>query len=338
MQRILILLFILAVGAGVFYLIQDRDSTGTSDLPDDPAKKGSAGNADGTGLAGAGDNVGPDALPELKKVDGNARVLLLAKHQGTWPMLMITSLQQMRELEYRTWFVEDINEGGGKAGDGRGMAELKAMPDAQYLLDHDVQAIFLDTVDPNAFPEGFWKVVAERVKDGKTGLYVRPSFLVGDGGEGVSEHPMLTHPVLKELLPIDKAALMQGTPLPGVYPEARALTVTADGKKHPATMLVNNEVASGKAWARTATGKGAYATKFCYPVTELKPGAKVLVEVSAATPVPAIVATDPEGTKARVLWMGNTDFGQEAYHVRSKDMIIKLLVNHWAYWLAGQTE
>lgn len=337
MQRIFILLFLIAVGVGLFFLIQDDGDNGTGDLPDDPATTGGTSD-EAAGLEVASGNVGPDALPELRKLEGTARVLLIGKHEGTWPMLMISALQQVLGLEYRTWFVEGIQERKGKAGDGRGMAELKAAPDAQYLLDHDVQAIFLDTVDPNAFPEGFWKVVADRVNSGQTGLFVRPSYLVGAGNEGVSEHPMLTHPILKALLPIERAALLQGTPAPGIFAEPQPLTVTQEGKEHPATRLVNNDIASGKAWARTATGKGAFGTKFCYPVLELKPGMQTLVEASAATPVPAIVATPDGAGKPRVLWMGNADFGQDAYHVMSKDTILKTLVNHWAYWLSGQTQ
>ena len=162
---------------------------------------------------------------------------------------------------------------------------------------------------------------------------------MGDGGVAVTQHPALTHPVLGKLLPVKRAALIEGSPLPGVYPQQRPLGVTAQGKRHPATRFVRNEVASGNIWLKaTDGGEGSFGTKFCYPVLEPAPGAQVLVEAEAATSVPAIIATPHLQNRPRVLWMGNTDFGQRTYYNQARDATQKLLVNHWILWLVGQVE
>lgn len=335
MQRIFLFLFIVAVGVGVYFLITSDDTPQGTTPVDEPGN--GSGETTGGGLAGA-TGVGPDAVPELRRLDRPSRALVIAKHAASWPALVISVLQQMRAVDYRSWYLENAKTKEAGPGDGRGMAALEAQPTGQYLRDHDIEALFLDSLDPNALPDAFWDVVTERVENGRMGLYFRPSFYVGAGGAGVTQHPALSHPKLAALLPIARGALIQGTPLPGVYVEAQPLRVTAQGKRHPATRLVNNELASGKAWASTAAGDGAFATKFNYPVIDLAPGAQSLVELEAATAVPAIVATAAVAGKPRVIWMGNTDFGQRAYHVRSKDGLMKLLVNHWVLWLVGQNE
>lgn len=335
MQRILILVFLLAVAGGIYWLVSSESDGPGDDLTSDATDPGTT-DPDGTGLKGSSQGPGPDALPELRKVIRPTNVLMLANRQASWPMLVLSTIRQFKDVEYRSWFLDDMNTRQGVAGDGRGMAELKAAPDDQYLIAHDVEVLFLDALDPNAMPESFWKVVAERVNSGRMGLYFRPTMPIAADGTALSEHPALSHPVLKELLPIARAALIQGTPQPGVFGEPQPLRVTPVGIKHPATRLVDNDIASGKAWARTAEGDGAFSTKFCYPVLETKPGMQTLVELEAATPIPAIVATPDGAGKPRVLWMGNVNFSQRAYHIFTKDQIQKLLVNHWLFWLAGQ--
>jgi hypothetical protein len=333
-QRIGLLLVILAVGAGVWYLITRDDVTTVTSIPDTPEaappSKGEGGLEGNKSASGVGDG----ALPHLLALPSAARVLLVGKHQGSWPELMVHAFQQIRELEYRTWYTHDVATRKPGAGVGRGMEELKALPTAEYLEAQDVRALFLDSVDPNVFPETFWNVVTARVESGRMGLYIRPGFPVGEGGASVTQHPALTHPALKALLPIERAALLQGSPTPGVESGGRALRVTTVGMEHPATRLVDNTTASQRVWDRASSGTGSFAAVFCYPVLDLKPGAKTLVEWQAATSVPAVVSS-ADG-EARVLWMGNVDFGQRTYFVRSKDSIQKLLANHWILWLVGE--
>ncbi len=332
MQRIAIILFLLAAGVGIWFLItQDDQPSGEPELEGGTPP----GRTDGDPEMAVNKGVPDNALPALKTIPTTARVLLIGQHHNTWPATMILAFDQIADLEYRTWFLEHMKTRTAFAGDGRGMAELKAKPDADYLRANDVQALFLDTFDPNVFPEAFWNTVTERVDSGAMGLYFRPSFLVGTGGEGVTQHPALTHPQLSALLPVAKAQLLQGTPPPGSFTNEQPLRVTTEGIQHPATRLVDNDTASAAAWGRTAEGDGRFGTKFVYPVTELKPGAQTLVELEAATRVPALIATAPE-SKRRVIWMGNHDFGQRTHHVRSKDNIQKLLPNHWVLWLIGR--
>lgn len=344
MQRILILLVLLAAGAGIWFLASDRNPAGSGETPIDESPEPANGNGETpepgeAGLKGGVENpVGPDAKPEALQLERPSRVLFIGKHQGSWPMLMISVFQHVRALEYRTWFTQDIRTRKGVPGDGRGMTALTALPTGAYLDDNDVEALFLDVVDPNALPKSFWDVVTERVQSGRMGLYLRPSQLISEGGVAVSQHPALSHPALRALLPVARAASIEGSPLPGVFPQGAPLSVTEAGRRHPATRLVANEKASGNTWAAASTGEGAFDTKFCYPVIELAAGAQTLVQAEAATPIPAVVATADVQGRPRVLWMGNNDFGQRTYFVRAKDEIQKTLANHWVVWLVGQAE
>lgn len=339
MQRILIFLVLIAAGVGIWFLATNDDPVDPGDVPSQtPTPEDGPRNPsdDETRLERATSPVGPDAEAELLALERPARVLFIGKHQGSWPMLVIGALQQFRDLDYRTWFTSDIKTQQPVAGDGRGMAALTDTPTGAYLDDQDVDALFLDVVDPNAFPKSFWDVVKNRVSSGRMGLYMRPAYLVGEGGVALSQHPALSHPTLSGLLPIASGASIEGSPLPGVFPKGVSLAITASGKKHPATRLVENDIASGNLWQAATSGEGALSTKFCYPVIDLAPGAQVLVEAEAATTLPAIVATPDGEGRPRVLWMGNADFGQRAYFVRGKDEFQKLLVNHWIVWLVGQ--
>ena len=339
MQRILIVLLLLAAAVGVYVFVTHQPSDEPTVEPVEDDTSGNATTEPDKGLKGAKGRVGADAKAEIIQLDSPARALFIGKHQGSWPMLVVSVMQYLRDLEYRTWFVDDVATRKGVAGDGRGMAALTDAPTGQYLLDHDVEALFLDAFDPNALPTSFWEVVRDRVTSGRMGLYFRPTYLVGDGGVGVTQHPALTHPILGALLPVKRAAQIEGSPLPGVYPEPRPLAVTALGKRHPATRFVRNETASGNVWAgATDGGDGSFMTKFCYPVLEPTPGAQVLVEAEAATSVPALIATPHLANRPRVLWMGNTDFGQRTYFVQARDAVQKLLVNHWIIWLLGRVE
>ncbi len=335
MQRIALLILILAVAGGVWYVIQ-QDESGTTNLPSDPAAKAAEADGQTPGLDRGTKAAMPAPDPVMQRLKSPARLLLLGQMRGTWNMTMLMVCASTRGLSYRSWFLHDLKGGDGTAGDGRGMTALTEKPTAAYLEDEDVQVLMLDVLDPNAYGMDFWKVVRKRVQSGRMGLLVHPGYpvLVGEGA--VSEHPMLSHPILKTLLPVTRAALLEGTPVPGTFPAPQGMSPTSEGTRHPASRLVGVPDVSLRAWAKATSGKGALSTQFCYPVEEIRDTAQTLVTCDAVTSIPMLVATIP-GAQARVLWMGNVDFSSETHKVRAKDAIQKILVNHWIVWLAGQS-
>lgn len=338
MQRVVILILILAVAGGVYYLISSDDSgPNDGDLTADgnPGVGKKGGDAGLNPKAKKGELPLPD--PVMRQLQSPARALLIGKHKEGWNHTILMVCAAMRDLTFRSWFLQDASgDGGGSAGPGsRGTKPLEGKPTADDLTDEDVTVLILDNIDPNALPTEFWNVVSARVTSGRMGLYVRPGFPGGNDGRGLSEHPMLSHPVLKELLPVKSAALLSGTPVPGIFAEPQTLSVTSDGTRHPATRLVAVPEGSVKAWGAATSGPGALGCKFCYPVTEVKAEWQQLVNCDAATPLPAVIATLPTA-KMRVLWQGNVDFGHKTHYVRGKDAIQKIFINHAILWLAGQ--
>lgn len=334
MKNALSIVLILAVAVvGLSFLQQEGGDEGTGNgatpATDDPppAKKNEK-----TGLEPAkAKGPLPAPIPEELALKTPARLLLLGRTGETWNRTMLMVCGTMGDLSYASWYTN----GAGAAGPKRGMTALSAKPTAEYLDSEDVTVLVLDTIDPNGMPSDFWTAVAQRVNSGRMGLFVRPSFPTGNDGKATTEHPLLSHPVVRSLLPIKKAALLSGTPIPGVFKQPQKLAPTAAGHRHPATRLIAVPEVSVKAWAPVLMGEGAFATKFCYPVEDLVDGAQTLMTCDAAVSLPAIVATAPDA-QARVLWMGNTDFGHRTHFVTAKDKVQKLLVNHALVWLAGQ--
>jgi len=336
-QRIAILILILAVAGGVWFVIHDSE-TAPTDLPSDPAAKAAAeADTQTPGLNRGTRDPLPTPDPVVQRLKSPARLLFLGQLRGTWNATMLMVCGSMRGLSYRSWFLHDLKGGAGVAGAGRGMQALTDKPTADYLENEDVTVLMLDVLDPNAYGMDFWKAVRKRVQSGRMGLFVHPGYpvLVGEGA--VSEHPLLSHPILKELLPVTRAALLEGTPVPGTFAELQGMSPTSEGTRHPASRLVAVPEVSMLAWAKATAGDGALSTQFCYPVEEIRSNAQTLVTCDAASSIPMLVATMP-GAKERVLWMGNVDFSSGTHKVRAKDVIQKILVNHWIVWLAGQSK
>jgi len=150
-------------------------------------------------------------------------------------------------------------------------------------------------------------------------------------------HPMLTHPILKELLPVQSAKAIKGRPLPGVYSrQPQALRITEAGTTHPATRLVADKKDSQNAWNAASTGEGAYTTKFIYPVESPRTGPQVLIDMDNGD-YPAVIVS-PAGTP-RVLWMGNGNFGgPEVHKVNDKVKMLYFLISHMTLWLVNQAD
>jgi hypothetical protein len=273
----------------------------------------------------------PDVHPAMTQIAKPANALLVARFRTSWPALMEMGLRGMRKLSYRTWYMEGE---GQPSSTGRGMAKLTDKPTGDYLDEQNVAALVLDAVDPNVFPMSFWEVVARRVHAGTMGLWFRPGPPIGEGDVAPIRHPALTHPILKDLLPIARTAEFQGDPVPGSYSVPQLLHVTDAGTRHPATRLVDDPASSAKVWQLGTMEKDTFATSFCYPVLEVKPGAQTLVVVQAATDVPAIVVSSPK--VGRVLWMGNVDYGQKTYYNEKTDALQKIAFNQQLVWILGQ--
>ncbi|MDJ0522136.1 MAG: hypothetical protein QNJ90_08695 [Planctomycetota bacterium] len=334
MQRVVMLVLILAVAAGVYFLIASDDSGGPgADLRgDDPSAKGEGG--PGLDPAKAKGTEAP-AEPKVLQLKSPARLLLIGGQKDSWNHTVLMVCGSIKELSYRSWFLNDATAGtSGVEGPARGMTKLEAKPTAGYLDSEDVRVLVLDNLDPNAFPQDFWDAAARRVTSGRMGLFVRPGFPTGNDGVAQTQSPLLSHPTLQPLLPVKTGTALSGSPLPGVFTEAQSLRPTDLGHRHPATRFFEDPDVSVKAWAPALEGEGALATKFCYPVEDLADGVQILVTCEAASSLPAILATDPTA-KTRVLWMGNVDFGFRTHYVRAKDRIQKLFTNHAIVWLAG---
>ncbi len=335
MQRAAMLVLALAIAAAVWFFFLKEDAPGVdpveppeADAPVEP-KKGPDAGLEPVKAKGPL----PAPIPEPQQLKAPARLLLIGRAAETWNQTMLMVCGPIKELAYSSWYMH----GAGSAGTARGMTALTAKPTADYLESEDVTVLVLDTVDPNGLPGEFWTTVAARVNSGRMGLFVRPSFPVGNDGVASSEHPLLSHPVVKSLLPVKTATLLSGTPLPGVFTQPQKLTPTEAGHAHPATRLIAVPEVSVRAWAPALMGDGALATKFCYPAEDLVEGAQTLMTCDAAVSLPALIATAPDA-QARVFWMGNTDFGHRTHFVREKDDIQKILVNHAIIWLAGQAD
>ncbi len=340
MQRIAILILILAVAGGVFFVVsQDESGPGPDLNADDGTSPKKGGDTDG-GMGPKAKAGGPRPSPEPVHLTlrSPASALLIGKWEGTWNKLLLMECDRLRSLNYSSWFMHSVGgKGGEHAGEARGMSELKSKPTADYLKDEDVRVLILDLFDPNAFSAEFWAAVQSRVTSGRMGLLVRPGIPATFEGGALTEHPMLSHPVVKELLPVTRAAQLTGQPVPGVFGKPVAMEPTDEGRRHPASRLIADPDVSAEAWAAAGEGDGALRSQFCYPVQDIRPGAQALVNLKAATSLPMLIATAPSATE-RVLWMGNIDFSTRTHFVRSKDAIQKTLVNHWLVWLAGQTQ
>jgi hypothetical protein len=337
-QRFLILVVILAVAAGV-YLLLDRS---------DPVEEPTDGNGneappppdDGDAGLMTAPRGGPPPEPKVMQLKTPAALLMVAGARDVWTATLELTFDGIKDLEYATWYLRDVQNPDrteGVAGAERGLSPLTARPTAEWLETERIRVLVLDQVDPHALSSSFWEAVAERVRSGRLGLYVRPGFPVNEVGMAQSVHPVLTHDTLKELLPVLESTPIEGPKLAGSFKTKQDLVVTAEGTRHPATRLVeDDEKASLDLWRLAGQGKGSWGTTFCYPVQSVRPGARVLANVEAATSIPALIVS---GGPARVLWQGNIDFGgRQTHFTPEKDKVRKILLTHFWVWLAGQSE
>ena len=340
MQRSVSVLLLLAVVVVAAFFVFKRDES-TEDEPGlEPTNGGTTTPSDdggGSGLKRATGKIGPAPPLEPRQLGGGeGRLLMIGRTRATWTATLEITFHEIRNLKYRTWYMFDPKTqgvGGEFAGKGRGLSELLARPTASYLEGNDILVLVLDQVDPNVFPDTFWSTVAERVNSGRMGLYFRPGPPMDDANKMLSAHPALSHPGLGALLPVEKAMAIEGNPVPGVFATQQPLGVTPEGLQHPATRLTEEEEHSRVYWARASQGEGAVGTKFVYPVTDLKAGAKVLVNVEAAVSTPGIVVG---GGPGRVLWMGMNDFGGRKTHFTlDKNRFQKAVLNRCWLWLMG---
>jgi hypothetical protein len=334
-QRTVVVVLVLAAAVAAWFVFggtdpEPEDVTPTTG-PETPAE--TPGEDEGAGLAGA-QPAGPPVEPYAPILSRGGRALMIAHIRSTWTATVELSLQRIRELQYRIWYT------AGQTGEpmtvpGRGLSELLAKPTAEYLRDHDIQLLVVDQIDPNGFPELFWNVVAERVRDGRMGLYFRPDIPLDGAGQMLSVHPALTHPTLKTLLPVEEASVLEGTPVPGTFKQQAPFRITTAGAEHPATRMVDDPLQSRALWDRAGTGEGAIGTFFCYPVMQVREGAQVLVNVDAgAATIPAVVASAPP---LRVIWMGNANFGDRFTHyAHEKNIFQTTMLNRWWLFLMGQ--
>lgn len=334
MKPAVLLIVVLGLSLGVYVLLADSsdedDALTPLPLSENGATDGDGKKSDDKAVTlKAAPTEEPTQVPEVTQLHTPAAALLIGMHDDAWTATLVQAFGRMKELRYATWF---LGAADGAAGEAHGLQPPSKKPDAAYLEEQDIRALFFDSADPNALSKECWETIARRVRSGRMGLYVRPNF-----PKASAVHPALTHPVLKELLPVAEAKPLKGTPVPGVFSrQAQGLVVTDLGVRHPATRFVTSVDDSRTAWGGLSTGAGAIDTRFVYPVTELKPRAQTLVDLEIGD-YPAVIVS---GTgNARVLWMGNGDFGSAkggVHFVRSKAKLQGILINQWVMWLVGQ--
>jgi hypothetical protein len=343
MKPIAILLVLLALGAGAWFAF---DPLGTSSEPEDLPTQGdptSSGKKGGTTSLKGTDTVGPIVEAESAVLKTPTAILLVGHNNDPWTATLLGTFKTMKDLSYASWFLQlpapgaEVMAGPGP-GDFRGLPGLEERPTAAYLEEHDIRAIFLDTLDPDALGKAFWDAAAQRIRSGRMGLYVRPNFpkSVDPNQAPPAQSPALTHPILRDLLPIEKALEIKGTPPAGTYGTTpQELRVTDEGLTHPATRLVADTRSSLNAWNAASSGEAAIGSVFVYPVESPRTGPQVLVDMENSD-YPAIIVsgTDP----LRVLWMGNGDFGHKSHFSREKASFQSILITNWVVWLTGQAD
>lgn len=338
MSRALLIALVLAAVGGAYYLL-----TGGLEVTHPEAEQGAGQSPPVEAGATLG---GPEAsaptvvqVPDFLQPTAPFAALMLTRRPTSWNVLMGNALRDTQGVAYAIWHVGDMGGPesiGGHMGEARDLPTLSSPPDRAWLDTHDIKVLIVDELDPHAVSDAFWAGVSDRVRRGVMGLLFHPGWPYGAGNEALQAHPALSHPVLRALLPVERAAELSGQPVPGVFTEGRVFRVTADGRRHAASRLVSDPDQSAQAWRSAGEGQHGLRTEFVYPVEKTREGAKVLTEVQGdgAEYWPALVATESSG---RVLWMGNRDFGQEGYKHPRMQGLMATLVNHWVVWLAGQS-
>jgi len=339
MTRAIVILLVLGAVVGAYLLatgaleddgrgkavIQDRPQPGIGDEP-----------AGATLGPGPSEAPGPrQVTPAMLPVSPPAKALFLAAMPLSFNELVLVSLETTKGLSVAAWYTErlDSKRPGPAAGRAKGMPALETAPTGAWLEEQDIRVLVLAGLDPNSMPMAFWNAVEDRVRRGVMGVWFHAQFPVGANNEWITVHPALSHPVLSKLLPVERAAELSADPVPGLYPEARPILLTAEGRRHPASRLLPEPDEAAALWRLAAEGEHGWRTKFVYPVEKSREGANVLVEVQSvgAEAWPAMIAAKD----ARVLWVGLADFGQQSYYSSDSHSRMVTLINNGVVWLAG---
>jgi hypothetical protein len=258
------------------------------------------------------------------------RALVLAETPRPFTLWIFQVWDMAPSVRYQMW-APSVSEGmTPERPHSKDLPALTAPPLTPDLAD--VQILILDDFDPASMPADFWERVAERVRGGTLGLWVRPGNLHGEA--------MAAQPSLRAVLPVAsvkpfKPETLGQEDIPGVFREERPFVATERGIEHPASRITASPKWSRAKWEALARGPKNWGTRFVYPVKEVGPRASVLLEVEPprGDRMPALILSDPGD--GRVLWTGFVDFGRNPYYDggRSWD-VFRSLVLQWTLWLA----
>ena len=309
---------------------------------------GPAGGGDGTGGATSGTGEGsslagiaPKDRPDIgpRRLTTSRSMLVVAPNPEPWNQTVIMAAGDVPVLRYAVWYTDrHANMAGAEgtgAGEARGLDKLAGPPDGDWLDANDIDVVWLDRIDPDALPDSFWPQLADRVRAGKTGLWVRMGPPGMKGTEALTVHPLLAHPVVGPLLPVGEAVPFQGQPLPGVFPKTLAPEVTDVGAKHLASRLVEWPRWSRSWWQQLVLGEHGWRLEFAYHVEGVGDGADVLLQVvdGRGTKIPVLVASTGG---PRVLWQAFFDFGRPAQMDRKSQAHTIAWMTQAIAWLAGE--
>jgi hypothetical protein len=263
--------------------------------------------------------------PDIPEIPAPIRALVLAETPRSFTLWVFQAWKMAGNVEHQMWAPHLAEGMAPDRPHSPGLPPLTQAPRPEDL--GDVRLLYVDDFDPNGVPPAFWERVAERVRGGTLGLWLRPGTLHGEA--------LLSHPALRPILPIASSEAIKGDPPPGVFADERPFAVTERGIEHPASRITGSPKWSREKWAALARGEKKWGTKFAYPFREVGPRASVLLEVEPPRGgnIPALVLSDP--TDGRVLVAGFFDFGRDPYYDggRSWD-VFRSLVLQWTVWLA----
>jgi hypothetical protein len=265
-------------------------------------------------------------------MDLSERILLVAHHRIPFVVFLVQQFEARSAIQFRSFF--QVLQAGEAPSQSTGLAPLTEPPGPDALEGVDV--VILYEADVTKLPPAFFERLAQRVKEGTTGLLVMP---------GVHGGAVLSEPSVGPLLPVAKSKPIEGQPVPGTFEGDGLFYPTEAGLGHPASRFVESKKWSEIHWQKTrnpvavvSRGEKArpWGTGFCYPVTETKPGAVTLIEVEpprSTTRVPGLIQGAP--ADGRVLWAGFPDFGEAIYYDPPSSQKVASLTLHWMLWLGG---
>ncbi len=293
----------------------------------------SSAGGDGTGaLAGSGPREEPPI--EVRRMAETRSLLVVAPNPEPWNQTLLMAADDVPSLRYATWYTDRAENTaptpGPGAGVARGLDAPSSAPDGAWLGSNAIDIVWLDRIDPNALPAAFWDALATRVREGRTGLWLR----MGPPPSS-SVHPLLTHPVLAPLLPIGKPVPFEGEPLPGVFPKGLPPKVTDAGVRHAASRLVPWPRWSRHWWDRLVVGDKGFRVEFVYPIDGVASGAETLLQAidGRGKALPLLVASTGS---ARVLWQAWFDFDRPSQLDRRGQAHTIAWMTHALAWLAGE--